>query len=403
MRVVHLAYYYGNTTSGAPVSATRLHQSLLRADFDSHFICVEQKEPGKNVHSIPRSRVLERLFYLLTRGTWVLSKLFFGKIVMANLIPRWGFSRERRRLKPDVVHVHLISQDMVSFSQLMSLPCSMVVTLHDFTLINALDPHPQDDDRYREGFTRENSRWIERWVWNRKREFIAKAHPLFSAPSHWAASVFQSSRIGHGRSAEVIPNLADPVFRFDPTLRSQHSKFRIIFGAFKGRSVAKGWDDLVSSLDFVPESGRKDMEIRVFGEKSPSCVIKDVRVEFLGAISNAADLMRAYHQADICAFPSRRETQGQVKSEALLCGLPVLAFDRTACAEGIGPNGWIASDGDLCGYAEGLVHYYRLSKNGSLENLRSKIAADTAASVSEANVVDAFISLYEHSREGEVQ
>lgn len=402
MRVVHLAYYYGNNTSGAPVAATRLHQALLRAGVDSHFVCVEQKQAGVNVHAVPHSRIVERLFYVITRAIWVATRLIFGRIIMANVFPLWGFPRVLQNLNPDVVHIHLISQDMVSFAQLEALPCPMVVTLHDFTLVNALDPHPQNDDRFIKGFTKENSRWIERWVWNRKRKFIATKRPLFSAPSKWAASIFKSSLIGQGREASVIPNPVDQVFRFNPSLRPLHERFRIIFGAFKGRSAAKGWDDLVASLDFLPESVRQDIEIIVFGEKSRAFVVKGVRVEFLGAISSSKDLMYAYHQADVCAFPSKMETQGQVKTEALLCGLPVLAFDRTACAEGIGANGWIAADGDLRGYADGLLHYYKLFKDASIESLRPHIAATAASSVSEESITNDFLELYGRAMKGAV-
>lgn len=400
LRVVHLAYYYGNNTSGAPVAATRLHHALLRAGVDSHFICVEQRDSGVNVHAVPKAHAVERLFYLVTRAVWVVSKLLFGRIVMANVMPLWGFTRVMRKLSPDVVHIHMISQDMVSFAQLKALPYPMVATLHDFTLINALDPHPQGDKRFVNGFMRGNSRWIERWVWNRKRKFIEVKRPLFSAPSMWAASVFSSSFVGRGQTAKVIPNPTDRIFRFSPELRSSHTHFRVIYGAFKGRSTAKGWDDLVASLDFLPEAVRCDMEIHVFGEKANATNIKGVRVEFLGGISNSEELMRAYHQVDVCAFPSKMETQGQVKIEALLCGLPVLAFDRTACAEGIGPSGWIAADGDLHGYADGLLHFYNLFKDGSIESLRHKIAEVAAVSMSEEKIVSDFIALYNNAVSG---
>ena len=105
LRVVHLAYYYGNNTSGAPVAATRLHQALLRAGVDSHFVCVEQRQPGVNVHAVPHSRIVERLFYVITRSIWVLTRLVFGRIVMANAFPLWGFDRVLKMLKPDIIHV----------------------------------------------------------------------------------------------------------------------------------------------------------------------------------------------------------------------------------------------------------------------------------------------------------
>lgn len=64
------------------------------------------------------------------------------------------------------------------------------------------------------------------------------------------------------------------------------------------------------------------------------------------------------------------------KVEALLCGLPVIAFGRTACAEGIehGVTGWIASNGDFAAYAGGLSYYFAAWKSGELEAARATIA-----------------------------
>lgn len=395
MKVLHLSYYYGNNTSGAPVAATRLHKALLKRGVDSHFICASQREDGDRVYRVPRSAFGAWIFYLITRALWVVSKIIFGRIAMANIIPLWGFSGVAERIKPDIVHVHLISLDMVSFPQLTKLAIPMVVTLHDFTLINAMEPHPQGDSRFAEGFNRGNSSWIERWMWQRKRSFAEKTNPNYTAPSEWAAKVAQQSPIAHKRKIAVISNLPDPAFRFDQTLRIPHNEFTVIFGAFKGRSAAKGWNDLTKAIEYLPEETRRHMKICVFGEDAASYSIMGVRVEFLGAISEPEKLMAAYHRSDVCAFPSRMETQGQVKIEAMLCGLPVLAFDRTACAEGIGRHGWVAGDGDLRMYADGITHYYRLFREGQLETMRKEIARDAAKAFSEERIAADFTALYE--------
>ena len=64
------------------------------------------------------------------------------------------------------------------------------------------------------------------------------------------------------------------------------------------------------------------------------------------------------------------------KVEALLCGLPVIAFDRTARAEGIGhgATGWIATNNDFATYADGLVHYFVEWKDGKLLASKETIA-----------------------------
>ena len=129
MRVVHLSYYYGNNISGAPVAAMRLHNALLRKGIESCFICTDQRMQGINILRIPRSRYLSRLFYLLTRGMWVLSRILLGRMLMTNILPLPGFCKEIRKIHPDIIHVHFISQDMLSFSQLASLRVPIVFTL----------------------------------------------------------------------------------------------------------------------------------------------------------------------------------------------------------------------------------------------------------------------------------
>ena len=67
-------------------------------------------------------------------------------------------------------------------------------------------------------------------------------------------------------------------------------------------------------------------------------------------------LAQQYRDADVFAFPSRQETFGQTKIEALACGTPVIVFDETACAEGIKQlvNGYIAEKDNIEDYANGI-------------------------------------------------
>jgi glycosyltransferase involved in cell wall biosynthesis len=105
----------------------------------------------------------------------------------------------------------------------------------------------------------------------------------------------------------------------------------------------------------LADEERSAIRIRVFGCDMPSQKIHGVNVEFLGKLS-LEELIPQYRAADLFAFPSRQETWGQTKTEALCCGTPVIAFDQTACAEGIRhqENGWIAPANDIEAYAEGI-------------------------------------------------
>ena len=66
MRIVHLATYYGlNNTGGAAMASTRLHNALVAAGVDSHYVCAEQVEKGANVRELPKRGSVTRRFYIL--------------------------------------------------------------------------------------------------------------------------------------------------------------------------------------------------------------------------------------------------------------------------------------------------------------------------------------------------
>lgn len=401
MRVVHLSYYYGNNTSGAPIAATRLHQALLRAGVESHFICMAKRGEGENVHLLPHSKAGRLFYYLIPRGCWVLSKLLLGKMYMPNLIPLKGLARTIREIKPDVVHIHFIGQDMVSYAQLEKLGVPAVITLHDLSLFNAVEAYPGEDVRFVEGFTRQNSSWIERWLFNRKRHLIGTLKPRLIGPSKWVCSMARKALIGRELAADCVFNIVDPVFAYDVNLRRRTDKFTILFGAYGGRRARyKGWEDLASALALLPEEVKAKSEVLVFGESAEETAVGGVKVRFLGAIKEPKKLREIHHSADVFALPSRQDNAPQVKFEALIDGLPVIAFKRTGCAETIEhkANGWIAPDGDIAEYAKGIEHYFDLWQRGELDDIRSSIAERARAVFAEENIIRKTLAVYEDSK-----
>ena len=399
MRIIHLSYDYGlRGTSGGPIAASRLHLALLRAGVDSHFVCVRQLEEGPNVHLLPRGWLARKLFYFVPRVFWVLSKFVTGQLLMPNIWPLQGFSRLMRELKPDIVHLHFIGQDMVSFAQLSAVEAKFVYTLHDLTAVNAVEPHPKSDRRFATGFVKGNSSAAERWMFNRKRWFLKQVQPLFTGPSDWICGMLRESLLGRDASVSRILNIVDPVYHYEAALRKQAKKFTVLFGAFGGRASSyKGWVDLEAALRLLPTEVRASTEVVVFGEYAEPYLVDEVSVRFVGAIRDPQELRRLHHESDVLALPSRQDNAPQVKFEALLDGLPVLAFERTGCAEYIRHrvNGWVAAAGDIADYANGIEFFCRLWQRGELEPIRGKIAEAAKAEFSEDAILRKMIAVYE--------
>ena len=417
MKVAHIAFQYGlNNTGGAAIAATRLHQALLKHGVESHYICVHAREKGENVHELPRGwrRRLFLLLTKLTRGVWKLTP--YRRSICLNAIPLFGLEAELKRINPDVVHVQWLNADVCSFEQLEMLPYKMVFNLHDLFVINAIQPYPCKDRRFVTGFDKTNSTRLERWLFNRKRKMIAALQPSFIGPSEWVAGECRASLIGKGLPALAIPNLPDPTFMQDCTRRAAfgylrslasrrslgESRFVILFGAYGGRgNQFKGFDDLVQALKILPPEMKAQSELHIFGESAADCEIEGVPTRFLGPVSSPLDLIKIYQSADVFAFPSREETQGMTKVEALLCGIPVVAFNRTACAEGIehGKTGWIAPADDFAAYAEGLAHYFAEWKSGMLA-ASHKVVAEAAGKLFWADsLTKGICGIYDFARE----
>ena len=220
---------------------------------------------------------------------------------------------------------------------------------------------------------------------------------MFVGPSDWVCGMLHESLLGCDRPVRRILNIVDPTYRFDASLLWPHEKFTVLFGAFNGRSSPyKGWPDLEAALKLLPEEIRRETRVDVFGESAVDYEIDGVQIRFLGPINDPEKLRALHHAADVLALPSRQDNAPQVKFEALLDGLPVVAFSRTGCAEFIRheENGWVSPDGDIANYAKGIEFFYRMWRRGELDSIRGKIAETARAEFSEVESVREMMDVY---------
>lgn len=325
MKALHVMYVYGRVgTGGAAAAATRLHESMCAKGIDSRVVCVWNQDRSPD----PRVSVLRTGWWWL--GVRLLHKLT-GRWTHALDLP--GFDHLVRTFAPDEVHVHWIRRDTISWRQLGRLNAQVKAKGRD----GRMYVHLHD-------------------LWALEQPQITEQEPTFVAYSDFAERQVRIRGFAVERQALIL----DPVFTSQTSQpRQSHDKV-ILFGCKDGRANPdKGFEDLARALTLLPETLKKNLELRIFGESGDPCDTSGVRTVFLGDITDPAELKRIYRSAVCFAFPSTHETMGLTKLEALACGTPVVAFDREACAEGIVhcQTGYVARDGDIEDYAKGLLRY----------------------------------------------
>jgi glycosyltransferase involved in cell wall biosynthesis len=101
------------------------------------------------------------------------------------------------------------------------------------------------------------------------------------------------------------------------------------------------------------------------------------------------DLAAHYASADLFLFPSLTETFGNVTTEAMASGLPVVAFDYAAAAQLIrdGANGMLAPTGDSAAFVQAAV---ALAGDGERRRTMGQLACQSASRLGWEGIVARF-------------
>jgi glycosyltransferase involved in cell wall biosynthesis len=297
----------------------------------------------------------------------------------------------------DVVNVHWINFGFASIRALGRLPLPSVWTLHDmWTLTGGV--------HYAEDVNAIGSPW-ESWVLRRKRTHW-RAPVQLVTPSRWLADQARRSAITAGWPVEVIPNPLDLEVFSPGDQREARSRLGlppeppiVLFAlAHDLNDQRKGWDLLAAALTGLEASG---VQLAIMGPSAPPATWPSglPQVHWLGRLTDEARVADAYRSATVVVVPSRMDNLPQTATEAVACGVPVVAFAVGGLTDIVehDVSGYLAEPFDVASLRHGL----QLILEDGNSRLRMSAAARARAESSWSPVIVArrYTELFERVRQ----
>lgn len=155
-----------------------------------------------------------------------------------------------------------------------------------------------------------------------------------AVPSHWLAHKVQCSFLNEYPVRVVYNGIDLDQFQESQSPLGEDKKLRdkkIILG------VANVWDDRKGLRDFYQLSGQLSDEYQIVLIGLSRKQMRNLPGSIIGIerTNHVQELAGWYSAADVYVNLSYEETFGMTSIEALACGTPVIAYDRTAIAEPI--------------------------------------------------------------------
>lgn len=327
--VIHLST--SDLIGGASRAAFRMHDSLADHPKITSCMYVAYKTSSvPSITSIPRYQ--SRLLPLISSSTSLLASALirppeYRSLSLSPLL----FPDLSTINSYDVVHLHWLQGEFFPIWFLKLIKRPVVWTLHDLWPILGFQHYPASTTKlstldslfhYAKHFffpNRLSFHCTTHWSLD---QFRTKPHlskyPKYCVPYALNTSIYKPRNRDEARDAFGVPA----------------SKTVLLFGAIGGTSdLRKGWDLLLHALPIVSQNV-PDLHVVILGQHSNTDLDKAIPCSYT-AIPHVHDdilLSYIYSMCDLTVVPSRFETFGQLASESISCGTPVVAFKATALA-----------------------------------------------------------------------
>jgi glycosyltransferase involved in cell wall biosynthesis len=367
--VLHLST--SDIDNGGARAAYRLNKGLQSIGVDSRMLVRAKFSVDKTV--IAEKSLLTKAGPQLSNIPLKLYPKRSSGMFSPQLIPE-AIAPKVAQINPDIIHLHWICNGFINIETLAKFNKPIVWTLHDMWPFTGGCHYSEGCQGYKENCgscpqLKSDRHWdLSRWIWQRKAKAWQKLNLTIISPSHWLAECSKSSSLFQKRLVEVIPHGLN-LETYKPLDRSlarevlnlPQDKKLVLFGASPGTTghSRKGYQFLQPALQNLSKSGwQEKLELVIFGAAKPENP-DDVsfNAHYLGSFQDDTSLALVYSAADVVVVPSIEEAFGQIASEALACGTPVVAFAATGLRDIVDHqhNGYLAQSFEVEDLAKGIT------------------------------------------------
>jgi len=398
---------------GAESSAWNLFQSLRKKGYESWLAVGEKFSDDPNVYKIPNTNNRDPFarFLVNVSSTGKGSKFEFFSNFLVKLSYIGEMRRFRDKLKgiedfhfpgtkyiltlppksPTIVHCHNLHGNYFDLRLLpwLSHQVPLILNLRDCWLLSGHCAHSMECENWRDGCgncpdldiypsIRMDSTSLN---WIRKKQIYDNSRLYIVAPSQWLIDKVNESML-IGCKYKVIPNSIDTtIFKpEDKTLARAalglplNAKIILLIA----HNMFKDITTMEKAIEYVNFNYcNEKLLFLCLGRSGKDRLLGPGEINYIGFIQNQK-IMKYYYQAsDVYIHAAHDEVFGKTITEAMACGLPVVATDVGGIKEQIidGKTGFLIPKGDATVMAARVDF---LLKNEEIRYCMGKRAAENA-------------------------
>ena len=324
---------------------------------------------GETICSIdPKNRVITKLYGLAKAigqpNYWLDRQLGYENFDF----PSTAYLLDLPQKKPDILHCHNLHGEYFDLQKLplLSRQISFIITLHDAWLLTGHCAHSFDCDRWQIGCGKcpdlniypPIKRDTTAYNWQRKRKIFANSKLYIATPSQWLMNKVKESILAPAIiESRVIPNGIDlSVFKpgNQKEIRTKLNfplEAKIILFTANGirENPWKDYKTMRKAIVLLAENlPSQNILFLALGENSPPEKIGNATIHFIPYEKDSQVVADYYRVSDVYVHAAKAETFGLAVTEALACGIPVVATNVGGIPEQIeqGKTGFLVSIGD---------------------------------------------------------